>query len=118
MLSEKRASIPYEDRGAEFTEPRPFTKVPFGNTAQIDAPSAGTSLLIGQVTAFDSEGVHVTTYSNGPDQDPDPGEIVVNIPGLAEDAVFPPNYWLASIYTFSDTNGNTLYYAFPPMWVA
>ena len=78
----------------------------------------GTPMSLGKITAADEQEVTVDLYDDGPDQPSTDTDVAVNLPTLNTNERMNVGDWLPCIYTFSDSQGNTAYYAYPPVWVS
>jgi hypothetical protein len=88
---------------------------------EIDAPSGGgTKTFLGQVVSHTSgQPAKVNLFPDGPEAAPDPnGPFKVKIPTLANGETLPTDMWIPAVLQFQDADGNDIYYAQVPIWLA
>lgn len=96
-----------------------FVPLDIGEFAnQVGGGGGGTTVFIGQVGS-DSTGssAGVLLYPDGPTGDP--GDMVeVEFPGVDPTETIPAGMWVYSIFEFTDSSGDNVYYANPPTWLS
>jgi hypothetical protein len=78
----------------------------------------GTTVFVGKVESGSGDTYQVKLYQDGPDGDPDDEPVEVTIPTIDPDEQIPADTWLFGIFQFTNDDGDFIYYAQPPIWMA